>query len=133
MYAIPPVDESRLVNLITDPTTTSQLWAQCAACGDVLSGTDAYFPEDGELPLAGALALCSRCPVATECLATALIYESQYPERDGGGGGLSPKAREEIASRVGIRGALAEPNAGSPADIARHLRAQNRTIPSIAS
>jgi hypothetical protein len=133
MYAIPAVEESRLVGLVTDATTTSRPWAQCAACGDIPSGIDAYFPEDGELPPAGALALCSSCPVATECLATALIHESRCAERDGWWGGLSPEAREDIAGRLGMQPASAEPDSQCPADIARRLRSENRTIPSIAA
>lgn len=132
MNPFPCVDESRLVDLIIDPTTTTQRWAERATCNRPCSDTDEYFPDDGQ-PGVQALALCSRCPVATECLATALIHESQNGERFGWWGGTSPDTREQIASRLGIRTVRVELDVRGPADIARHLRSQNRTIPSIAA
>ena len=76
MNPIPLVDESRLVALVSDFATTSRRWDERAACADFPSGFDAYFPDDGELPSADALSPCRSCPVATECLATALVHES---------------------------------------------------------
>ena len=62
MNPIPLVDESRLVALVSDFTTTSRRWDERAACADLPSGVDTYFPDDGELPPADALARCGRAP-----------------------------------------------------------------------
>jgi hypothetical protein len=126
------IDESRLVNLVTDPTTVSQQWAVRAACAYRLSDTDEFFPEDDDRPKAQAPAACSKCPVATECLATALIYESCDGYRHGWWGGTDPDTREHIANRLGIETNPIEPEIRRRADLARYLRSQNRTIPSIA-
>jgi hypothetical protein len=133
MTAIPLVDESRLVALVDDFTTTSRRWDERAACGDLPSGVDAYFPDDGELLPVNALALCRSCPVATECLATALIYESRSGYRFGWWGGVGPDEREELARRLGIETVPVELDIRGPADLARLLRSQNLTIPSIAA
>ena len=133
MHPIPLVDESRLVSLVTDSATTSQRWAKRAACAELPAGFDTYFPSDGELPPVDALALCFSCPVATECLATALIHESQAGYRHGWWGGSAPGAREEIAAKLGIEMRPVELDIRGPAGLARHLRSQNRTIPSIAA
>ncbi|MDA8301165.1 MAG: WhiB family transcriptional regulator [Actinomycetota bacterium] len=132
MNPIPLVDESRLVNLVTNPTITAQRWAQRAACTGLRSAIHAYFPGDGDLPPVDALMCCFACPVATECLATALIHESQSGFRHGWWGGTSPEAREGIADRLCIETVPVEFDIRGPADLARHLRSQNRTIPSIA-
>jgi hypothetical protein len=133
MNLMPLVNESRLVNLVSDPTTTQQPWADRAACADLPAGTEPYFPDDGELPPLDALARCFACPVATECLATALIHESQSGYRHGWWGGTGPESREGIASRLGIETTPAELDMRGPADLACQLRSQDRTIPSIAA
>ena len=133
MTAIPLVDESRLVALVNDFTTTSRRWDERAACADLPSGVDAYFPDDGELLPANALALCRSCPVATECLATALIHESRSGYRFGWWGGVGPDEREELARHLGIETVPVELDIRGPADLARLLRSQNLTIPSIAA
>jgi len=133
MNAISLVDESRLVALVSDTTTASRRWAERAACADLPSGIDAYFPDDGELPPVGALARCRSCPVATDCLATALIHESQSGYRFGWWGGVGPDGREELAQRLGIETMPVELDIRGPADLARLLRSQNLTIPSIAA
>jgi hypothetical protein len=127
------VDESRLVNLVTDPGTMVRRWAQRAGCADPPGRIDNYFPDDGGLPPVDALARCLTCPVATECLATALIHESQSGYRDGWWGGTGPDERDQIARRLGIATTPVELEIRGPADLARHLRAQNHTIPSIAA
>lgn len=133
MTAIPLVDESRLVALVNDFTTTSRRWDERAACTDLPPGGDAYFPDDGELLPVNALALCRSCPVAAECLATALIHESRSGCRFGWWGGVGPDGREELARRLGIETVPVELDIRGPADLARLLRSQNLTIPSIAA
>lgn len=132
MTLIPLVDESRLVTLINDRRTTTRRWDNSAGCTD-LRLADPYFPEDGEVPPTEALARCITCPVAHECLATALVHESEEGLRFGWWGGYSPKERELLAERIGLATQQGEIDLRRPAELARILRAQNRTIPSIAA
>lgn len=127
------IDESRLVTLVTEPATTARRWDQSAACADLTGGIDTYFPDGGDLPPVDALARCLTCPVAMECLATALIHESQSGFRNGWWGGTGPDEREQLARRLGIATRPVELEIRGPADLARHLRSQNHTIPSIAA
>jgi hypothetical protein len=131
MNPIPLVDESFLVALVSE--FTNHRWDERAACADLPSGTDTYFPDRGEQPSADALALCTACPVVTECLATALIHESQAGYRFGWWGGIGPDEREQLARRLGIQTVPVELDIRGPADLARYLRSQNLTIPSIAA
>jgi hypothetical protein len=133
MNAIPLVDESRLVALLSDTTTTSRRWAERAACADLPPGADSYFPDDGKLPPVDALARCQSCPVAAQCLATALIHESQSGYRFGWWGGVGPDGREQLAQRLGIQTIPVELDIRGPADLARYLRSQSLTVPSIAA
>ncbi len=133
MNLIPRVDESRLVTLINDPTTTSRRWDDRAACADLPRTGDPYFPEDGELPPCEALARCVRCLVAHECLATALVHESEEGLRFGWWGGCSPEERELLAERIGLPTQQIEIDLRRPPDLARILRARNHTIPAIAA
>jgi hypothetical protein len=133
MNPIPLIDESLLVALVSEFTTTSHPWDERAACADLPSGADAYFLDRGERPSADALACCRACPVVTECLATALIHESQADYRFGWWGGFGPDEREQLAQRLGIQTVPVELEIRGPADLARHLRSQNLTIPSIAA
>jgi hypothetical protein len=164
MNPIPPislVDESRLVAVVSDFPTISRRWREHAACAaDLPSGLDTYFPEEGHLPPVDALALCLSCPVAVECLATALVDESRSGERFGWWGGFGPEEREHLAQRLGIETApvaagietapvaagiettpvelgietvLVDPDFRGPAELARHLRSQNLTIRAIAA
>jgi hypothetical protein len=133
MNPIPLIDESHLVTLVNDLTTTSRRWDERAACADLPSGADADFPDDGELPPEDALARCQSCPVATQCLATALIHESRSGYRFGWWGGVGPDGREELARRLGIQTMPVELDIRGPVDLARVLRSQNLTIPSIAA
>ena len=87
MNLIPFVDESRLVTLINDPATTFRRWDNRAACAALLHTGDPYFPDEGELPAAELLELCVTCPVAHECLATALVHEAEEGLRFGWWGG----------------------------------------------
>lgn len=133
MTLIPLVDESRLVTLVNDPRTTTRRWDKRAACADLPLAGDPYFPEDGELPPTEALARCITCSVAHECLATALLHESEEGLRFGWWGGCSPEDRELLADRIGLVTQQVEIDLRRPADLARILRAQSRTIPSIAA
>ncbi len=133
MTLIPLVDEFRLVTLVNDPRTTTRRWDDRASCADVALTGDPYFPEDGELPRADALARCMTCTVAHECLATALIHESEEGLRFGWWGGCSPDERQVLAERIKFATTQVEINLRRPAALARILRAQKRTIPSIAA
>lgn len=133
MTLIPVVDESRLTDLVNDPRTTTQRWADRAACADLALAGDHYFPDEGELPPAEALARCTTCLVACECLATALIHESKEGLRFGWWGGYGPEKRELLAEHIGLATTQVEIDLRGPADLARNLRAQKRTIPSIAA
>jgi hypothetical protein len=133
MIQIPLIDESRLVTLVNDPRTTTRRWDDRAACADLPLAGDPYFPEDGELPSTEALARCMTCTVAHECLATALVHESDDGLRFGWWGGCSPDERELLAERIGLATQHIEIDLRPPADLARILRASNRTIPWIAA
>jgi hypothetical protein len=133
MYPIPLADESRLATLASNPTATSRRWEERAACAHLSSGINAYFPDDGELPPADALALCRSCPVATECLTTALAQESRDGYRFGWWGGVGPHERQQIAQPFGIQSLPVELDTREPADLARYLRSHDHTITSIAA
>ena len=133
MTLIPLVDESRLVTLINDRRPTTRRWDNSAGCRDLRLAGDPYFPEDDELPATEALARCITCPVAHECLATALVHESKEGFRFGWWGGYSPKDRELLAERIGLATQQGDIDLRRPAELARILREQNRTIPSIAA
>lgn len=132
MYPIPLVGESRLIELINTPSTLQRRWDERAACAKPLSGFETYFPEDGA-PSITALARCMGCSVALECLATALIYEATDGYRHGWWGGVGPDEREDVAQRLGIAVRVRAVVSEEPADLARHLRASNYTIPAIAA
>jgi len=128
------VDETRFVAMILDPDTTNQRWAERAACAHLSLAGDPYFPEDGETPPTEALACCASCPVANECLATALVHEAIDGYRFGWWGGLGPGERGLLAADLALPApAPATIDLRSPAAIARHLRAQRRTVPAIAA
>jgi hypothetical protein len=134
MTTIPFLDEPRLVALIKDPTTTAHGWADRGACTNLLLTGDPYFPEDGRVPPVEALECCASCPVAQECLASALVHEAVDSYRFGWWGGLGPAERELLWSRLEMpAGAPAEIDLRDPASIARHLRAQRRSISAIAA
>ena len=133
MTLIPLVDDYRLMTLIDDPNTITRRWDDRAGCADMSQTDDSYFPEDDALPVTEALARCITCPVAHECLATALVHESKEGLRFGWWGGYSPKQRELVAERIGLATQQGEIDLRRPAELARILREQNRTIPSIAA
>lgn len=133
MTLISLLDESRLVTLINDRSATTRRWDNSAECADLRLAGEPYFPEDGEVPPEEALARCTTCTVAHECLATALVHESREGLRFGWWGGYSPDERELLAKRIGLATQQGEIDLRRPAELARILRAQNHTIPSIAA
>jgi WhiB family redox-sensing transcriptional regulator len=67
-------------------------WMVNAACRD--AGVD-FFPDHMSTPAAAhAVAVCQRCPVQDACARYAIVNDIEY----GIWGGLSPRARREIAS-----------------------------------
>jgi WhiB family redox-sensing transcriptional regulator len=68
-------------------------WMQNAACRNV--DYDIFFPEAmSDASAAAAVSMCNRCPVQDDCARYAIINSIEY----GIWGGLSPRARREIAS-----------------------------------
>ena len=123
-------DDEELVTLIHDPRVLRQVWSERANCGTVHH--DLYFPDEGESPPQSALACCAACPVAQECLATALYHEMDDDLRFGWWGGLSPEERRELWRRLQVREAGFETDP-HPVARARLLRARRHTITSIAA
>lgn len=133
MTLTPPVDVSRLVTLVRDSRVATNGWRNRAACADIRLG-DHYFPDEGESPPVEALARCSTCPVAQECLATALAHEQKDGMRFGWWGGCSPDERQVLAERMALAPTPADVDlCRSAGDLARSMRAQNHTIASIAA
>lgn len=129
----PQIDESRLIAATTRMLASGNWnWADDAACASQAPAVDAYFPDHG-CPPANALALCLSCPVAMECLGTALVHEARDGLRNGWWGGLGPDEREMVAERVSMRATAARREVRRAAEAARRLRAQRRTVPSIAA
>jgi hypothetical protein len=140
MIPKPSIDEGRLVDLLHDPATTRQDWQPMSLC----RGTnDDYFPDDGAGPPDEALLRCRACPVAHECLATALSHEAADGYRFGWWGGFGPDDRTALweqlaigfAARTGERSAPVNVDVGPthPVAQARQLRAQQLTIAAIAA
>jgi hypothetical protein len=86
------------------------------------------------VPSAEALACCAVCPVATECLASALVHEALDGCRFGWWGGVGPNERELLWGTFDVPARQpVEVDLRNPAAIARHLRAQRLTVPAIAA
>jgi len=125
------VDEDHVVALLHRPDTTTHAWAEAAACVGMKG--DPYFPADGDEPTAAALRVCDGCPVASNCLASALLYEAADGLRYGWWGGLSPEEREQLWARLGHRLVKSpELSLSDPASIARQLRSERWTVKAIA-
>ena len=62
-----------------------------------------------------------------------MVHESEEGLRFGWWGGCSPYERELLAERLGLAPQQIEIDLRRPAELARILRARNRTIPSIAA
>lgn len=128
------IDEPTLLVHIHDANTIHQRWQSHAACKD-LATTDTYFPDDGEAPSLSALAICAACPVAAQCLATALIHEATDEYRYGWWGGLSPEERDELWAHLGepLPSDPREIDIRDPRELTYHLRDRNHTVASIAA
>jgi WhiB family redox-sensing transcriptional regulator len=128
----PTFDEEELVARIQDPRVIRQEWSERANCRTV--DPDLYFPDEGAQPPLSALARCASCPVATDCLATALFHEIEDDLRYGWWGGLGPVERRELSRRLGLPVSVPDPTeADNPVTQALRLRAQHHTIPTIAA
>jgi WhiB family redox-sensing transcriptional regulator len=103
-------------------TTTSERidarpeeWKDSALCAQ--ADPDEWFPERTS-PTA-AIATCRRCPVATECLESALRDDERY----GIWGGLLPHQREEIRKERGVKRGVTE------AELVRQRKQADRLLP----
>jgi hypothetical protein len=134
MISISFVDKTRLVELVQNPATTTQAWANRAVCTTLPTGDNPYFPDDDDVPSTEALAFCAVCPVAQECLATALVHEALDGCRFGWWGGVGPIERELLWGALDLSAPQpVEVDLRSPGAIARHLRVQRLTVPAIAA
>lgn len=133
MHVLSASYEANLVELLQSPAVTHQAWAPRAACQGM--PTEMFFGDQDDPPPAQAMAACRACPVASECLATALLHESVDELRSGWWGGLGPEDRDVLWARIEapVTPAAADLDMRDPAALARHLRSQSRTIPSIAA
>lgn len=82
-----------------DRVPTPSLWTSpLAACKDM--DLEHFYPErSGAPPSPQALRACARCPVAVDCLETALEEEGTRVGRYGIRGGLTPKQRITLSRR----------------------------------
>lgn len=93
-----------------------------------------YFPEPGEVPPPDALARCDDCPVAAECLASALAHEAVDGDRHGWWGGLGPADRNRLwASLAPTADDLPILAMRDLVAIAIRLRSQRRSVKAIAA
>ncbi|MDT0435681.1 MULTISPECIES: WhiB family transcriptional regulator [Streptomyces] len=87
---------------VMDVLTTigGQAWAADAACGRGSSVPhDAFFAR-GLADIAAVKRYCtSRCPVQEECLEDAMRMEESHRERFGVRGGMSARARRQLAAQ----------------------------------
>jgi WhiB family redox-sensing transcriptional regulator len=69
-------------------------WWRDAACRH--TDSEMFFPSDGDNEGVGdARRVCARCPVVTQCLQDALIYDNRYGVR----GGTTPSQRSRMGGR----------------------------------
>lgn len=85
----------------TPNTPTGDAWQARGACAVEGIDPDGMFPERSKPGLAAARALCTRCPVQTECLLAALAEEGNKgrESRYGIRGGLTPSQRHALYRR----------------------------------
>lgn len=88
---VPPLDDTATHGL--DRPFVYPPWMNDALCAQ--TDPEAFFPEKGG-STADAKAVCARCPVAAECLDTALNND----ERFGIWGGLSERDRRRIKKQL---------------------------------
>lgn len=84
-------------------TVNPQAWRERAACRDPQIDQTIFYPETmGAGCYNQARRICGSCDVRSECLATAMHFESQPMQRVGRygmWGGLSPVERAKLADR----------------------------------
>lgn len=74
-------------------------WMERALCREI-PDPDAFYPLPGDSKTAAdAKAVCRLCDVREDCLSYAL----QHQEVHGVWGGLTPRARNKLADRAGLR------------------------------
>jgi len=122
-----------LIDLLADSTLIRQEWADRALCCG--SGFD-FHPDEGEPPVE-ALRMCAACPVAAQCLATALIHENACGQRDGWWGGISPDARQAVWDALNpdtsLLPSLEAVEETDPARRALELRSRGYTVAATAA
>ncbi len=123
---------SGLADLLQDPGVLRQAWAKDAACRNTSYN---YLPDEGEPP-PDALRLCAVCPVASQCLATALLHEHACGLRDGWWGGLAPSERDTVWGSLNpAPGALPTPTQMEEEDPIRRalaMRTRGYTVAAMA-
>ena len=134
MNPIPLVDESRLVTLVNDPTTTSRRWDDRAACADLPQDRRPLLPGRRRPAADGGAGPVHHVPGRPR-----VPRHRPGPRVRGGAplrlvGWLQPRgARAPRRAHRPPHPARRDRRCAGPADLARHLRRQNRTIPSIAA
>ena len=83
----------RGIDLLAAPITEERPWVVFSACRD--QDSDLFFPET-KAQERNALAICSICPVQTECLE----YAFEADIRFGVWGGTTEKQRRRLARRI---------------------------------
>jgi len=81
------------IHTLAPPITEERPWVVFSACRD--KDSDLFFPET-KVQERSALAICSTCPVQSECLE----YAFEADIRFGVWGGMSEKQRRRLARRV---------------------------------
>jgi hypothetical protein len=97
-----------LASTLTDDEIAELSWlVDASASPDVTRAacaglpTRVFVPDDDEPPDPKYLAICERCPVHLECLASTLRCE-EPGYRSGWFGGYNPLERDEIAAACGL-------------------------------
>ena len=79
--------------LLSAPITEERPWVVFSACRD--KDSDLFFPET-KVQERSALAICSICPVQSECLDYAFEAEIRF----GVWGGMTEKRRRRLARQI---------------------------------
>ena len=84
---------SREIQLLAAPITDERPWVVFSACRD--KDSDLFFPET-KVQERSAIAICSTCPVQSECIE----YAFEADIRFGVWGGMTEKQRRRLARRI---------------------------------
>jgi len=95
---------------------TTRNWVDGAACAQ--TDPELFFPEKGQQVVKAKL-VCFRCPVRNECLQYALTSPIRV---DGIWGGTTPKQRQDMRRRLGVRTDNYYDRCGTAAGARRHYR-----------